>query len=67
MKCIFNINWTLPTHNLCPRIPNRLNYLLWVNYHFPGNIKNATDIGTGASLIYPLLGWAVFKWKFLAL
>lgn len=24
------------------------------------------DIGTGATLVYPLLGWRVFKWKFVA-
>jgi 23S rRNA (adenine1618-N6)-methyltransferase len=25
------------------------------------------DVGTGATLIYPLLGWKLFGWKFLAI
>lgn len=67
MKCIFGIDWSCPPKNLCPRIPNRLNYLLWVYQFVPCEIKSIIDIGTGASLIYPLLGWSVFKWKSLAI
>jgi len=30
------------------------------------NIEVALDIGTGATLIYPLIGWRLYQWKFIA-
>lgn len=67
MRHIFQYQWSCPEDNLCPRIPSRLNYLLWI-HHFRGcsNIKKLIDIGTGAGVIYPLLGWRVFGSKFIA-
>jgi 23S rRNA A1618 N6-methylase RlmF len=68
MKHCFGVQWMCPMENLCPRVPARLNYLLWVNYQVGPNLKIETvlDVGTGATLIYPLLGHAVFGWKFIA-
>ena len=65
MKHCFNLEWDCPIDNLCPRIPARLNYLVWINLQVK-NIKIALDVGTGATLIYPLLGWKLFDWKFIA-
>ena len=31
MKCIVHVHWSCPKENLCPRIPNRLNYLIWLD------------------------------------
>ena len=31
------------------------------------NISKVIDVGTGATLIYPLLGVAVFGWNFIAI
>ncbi|KAG7089297.1 hypothetical protein E1B28_010995 [Marasmius oreades] len=59
----FNLKVQLPKNRLCPPVPNRLNYILWIQ-----DIVRAcqvvtgeqpvtgVDIGTGASAIYPLLG-----------
>jgi len=67
LKHYFNVQWSCPPSNLCPRVPSRLNYLLWVHLKLSHvTISKVLDIGTGATLIYPLLGHAVFKWKFIA-
>jgi hypothetical protein len=59
----FGLQFDMPLHNLCPPVPQRLNYLLWIEdllwlmrlspmqYQLRG-----LDIGTGASAIFPLLG-----------
>ena len=62
--------WKFPEDNLCPPIPGRADYI-----HHLSDLLNDSDlskkvqildIGTGASLIYPLLGNALFKWNFVA-
>lgn len=72
MTHLFNLKWHCPPGNLCPRIPSRVNYLLWVWLQIQEGkdgekAGRVLDVGTGATLIYPLLGWALFKWKFLAI
>ena len=73
----FSIRWTLPGESLCPTVPSRLNYLLWIEDLLAlrktpqPRQQNDTavigiDIGTGASCIYPLLGHAHLGWHFLA-
>jgi 23S rRNA (adenine1618-N6)-methyltransferase len=61
--------WDFPESNLCPAIPGRADYIHHLNdlLKFSGLINNVKilDIGTGASCIYPILGNAVYDWKFI--
>ncbi|KAJ6557965.1 S-adenosyl-L-methionine dependent methyltransferase [Mycena capillaripes] len=69
----FNISLNLPINRLCPPVPNRLNYVLWIQ-----DIIRTTellqrksvvgmDVGTGASAIYPLLSCSLDpNWSFIA-
>ena len=69
----FNIKYYhIPKGYLIPPIPSRLNYLNLINSlltsKYNGNIINniiGIDIGTGANIIYPILGNSLFKWKFI--
>tara|TARA_R100000353_G_scaffold176130_2_gene149758 strand:- start:58873 stop:59739 length:867 start_codon:yes stop_codon:yes gene_type:complete len=64
LKTYFGINfWQIPEDNLCPPIPGRLDYLLHIADIFPQKEINLLDIGTGASLIYPILASQHFNWK----
>ncbi|ANQ52091.1 23S rRNA (adenine(1618)-N(6))-methyltransferase RlmF [Flammeovirga sp. MY04] len=73
LKAHYKINhWDIPEGYLCPPVPGRLDYLLGINDLLnettkltPKDIKGL-DVGTGANMIYPLLGVSQFKWKFLA-
>ncbi len=61
--------WEFPDANLCPPIPSRADYIHHLAEHLRrsnvmSNIK-ILDIGTGASCIYPLLGNAIYNWKFV--
>jgi 23S rRNA A1618 N6-methylase RlmF len=67
----FNYQIFLPDNFLCPPIPNRLNYICWLSDLLEGchTIKTTVnhtvmDVGTGASIIYPLLGIKEFGWDF---
>ncbi|KAI9732277.1 MAG: hypothetical protein M1818_007596 [Claussenomyces sp. TS43310] len=75
----FGLQITLPPNRLCPPVPNRLKYLLWIqdlldttsetftDRHDPKREFVGLDIGTGASCIYPLLGCTHYpNWKFAA-
>lgn len=66
--------WDIPPGYLCPAIPGRADYihtladLLGESHN--GNIPTGPqlrglDIGTGANLVYPLLGWAEYQWQFV--
>ncbi|NIJ44647.1 23S rRNA (adenine1618-N6)-methyltransferase [Wenyingzhuangia heitensis] len=56
--------WDIPETNLCPPIPGRLDYLLHVaDLLEPQEEITLLDIGTGANLIYPILGTCHFNWK----
>ncbi|KAJ4475479.1 S-adenosyl-L-methionine dependent methyltransferase [Lentinula aciculospora] len=72
----FKLKIQLPLDRLCPPVPNRLNYILWlqdinlasryIEEHGPYTIVQGIDIGTGASAIYPLLACTLKKsWKFV--
>ena len=66
--------WDIPDGFLCPPIPGRLDYLCYLNEFLEAqgvNTElarhhekvNALDIGTGANMVYALLGSQVFNWK----
>ncbi|KAI1418756.1 hypothetical protein F5Y12DRAFT_529187 [Xylaria sp. FL1777] len=75
----FGLEINLPSDRLCPPVPNRHNYILWLKdlldstspsysqQYEPGRRVTGLDIGTGASLIYPLLGCVQRPgWRFIA-
>ncbi|KAI8643636.1 hypothetical protein BD408DRAFT_385291 [Parasitella parasitica] len=74
-KCLlkrdFNISIDFPLDTLCPAVPNRLNYILWLEDLIQDTLSKrencqGIDIGVGASCIYPLLGSATNPtWHFL--
>ncbi|KAJ1430488.1 S-adenosyl-L-methionine-dependent methyltransferase [Sesbania bispinosa] len=70
-----SLNWWVPDGQLCPTVPNRSNYIHWVDDLLSSNIIPYTnssggkvrgfDIGTGANCIYPLLGASLLGWSFV--
>ncbi|OJJ47054.1 hypothetical protein ASPZODRAFT_115977 [Penicilliopsis zonata CBS 506.65] len=75
----FGIKVDLPDDRLCPPVPNRLNYILWLqdlldttgdeyrDGYDPDRDVLGLDIGTGCCSIYPLLGCSLRpRWKFAA-
>lgn len=65
----------IPDGQLCPTVPNRSNYIHWIEDLLASDIieKNIVggdkvrgfDIGTGANCIYPLLGASLLGWSFV--
>jgi 23S rRNA (adenine1618-N6)-methyltransferase len=77
LKRDFGLSIELPGDRLCPPVPNRLNYLLWIQRLLDttsetyseredgGREVLGLDVGTGASCIYPLLGCKQReRWRF---
>lgn len=77
----FDLRINLPDDRLCPPVPNRFNYILFLSRLLASTSPSfndseaafqkrdvvGLDIGTGASAIYPLLGCRQFdRWKFVA-
>ena len=65
-------NYEIPKGSLCPPIPGRADYLHYMADLLAGagDIPNGKevkilDIGTGANLIYPLIGTSVYGWSFV--
>lgn len=68
------VGWDIPAQFLCPPIPGRADYL-----HYLGDLladANAAviprgaavrglDVGTGANVIYPLIGYQSYGWQFV--
>ena len=66
--------WDIPARYLCPPIPGRADYL-----HYLADLLAASnggeiprgagvrvlDVGTGANLVYPLIGHAEYGWRFV--
>jgi len=63
LKTHYKINWAIPANNLCPPIPGRLDYLLYVADLLGKPKLSLLDIGTGANLIYPILATCHFHWE----
>ena len=66
-------NWDIPADYLCPPIPGRVDYIHYLADLLTGGKGKpapkgrhirALDIGTGASLVYPLTGQAEYGWHF---
>ncbi len=74
LKTHYNIDfWDIPSGYLCPPIPGRVDYIHYLadlladsnNQEIPrGRHIKALDIGTGASLVYPLVGQSEYGWHF---
>ena len=74
LKTHYRINfWDLPADYLCPPIPGRVDYIHYLaDLLSNGNDQNiprgrqvkVLDIGTGASLVYPLIGQSEYGWQF---
>ncbi|KAJ5563659.1 hypothetical protein N7535_008823 [Penicillium sp. DV-2018c] len=75
----FHLKVDIPEDRLCPPVPNRLNYILWLQDLLDstaGGLRErydrdrevvGLDIGTGCIGIYPLLGCATRpRWNFAA-
>ncbi|GLS86786.1 ribosomal RNA large subunit methyltransferase F [Cypionkella aquatica] len=65
--------WEIPATYLCPPIPGRVDYIHYLadllaesnDQQIPrGPDIKALDIGTGASLVYPLIGQHAYGWHF---
>lgn len=65
--------WEIPASYLCPPIPGRVDYIHYLadllaesnDQEIPhGSGIKALDIGTGASLVYPLTGQHEYGWDF---
>jgi 23S rRNA (adenine1618-N6)-methyltransferase len=75
LQADYNIsNWTIPKNYLCPPIPGRADYVLYLadllaetnNNIIPtGENIVGLDLGIGANCIYPILGNALFNWHFV--
>jgi len=68
-------NWDIPENYLCPPIPGRADYIHHIaellgkknGYKIPMNSKvKCLDIGTGANIIYPIIGRKEYGWTFIA-
>jgi 23S rRNA (adenine1618-N6)-methyltransferase len=74
LKAYYNVGfWDIPASYLCPPIPGRADYIHYLadllassnNQEIPrGHDVKALDIGTGASLVYPLVGQSEYGWHF---
>jgi len=67
-------HWDIPAQYLCPPIPGRADYVHYVAdllAHANGGVMPAgdkirvLDIGTGANVIYPLIGQHEYGWQFV--
>jgi 23S rRNA (adenine1618-N6)-methyltransferase len=65
--------WDIPMGYLCPPIPGRVDYIHYLadllagnnNQDIPrGRDVKVLDIGTGASLVYPIIGQSEYGWHF---
>ncbi|KAF3796410.1 Ribosomal RNA large subunit methyltransferase F [Nymphaea thermarum] len=64
----------IPDGQLCPTVPNRSNYIHWIEDLLSSEVivkpdagegVRGFDIGTGANCIYPLIGASLYGWSFV--
>lgn len=61
----YNIrSFGIPDSFLIPPVPSRADYIHHLAELTQKSTTRVLDIGTGASLIYPLLGSSIYNWKF---
>lgn len=69
LKAYYNVSsWDIPEKFLCPPIPGRADYIHTIADLVGGKPDSSVrvlDIGTGANVIYPLIGHAEYQWKFV--
>jgi 23S rRNA (adenine1618-N6)-methyltransferase len=75
LKHFYNMEfWDIPAGFLCPPIPGRADYLHYLRDLLGESNVGKTpigpkikvlDIGTGANLIYPILGNSIYDWSFV--
>jgi 23S rRNA (adenine1618-N6)-methyltransferase len=66
LKARYGIDWNVPEDYLCPPVPGRLDYLLYISDLVSKQEVRMLDIGAGANFIYPILGTCHFNWKCVA-
>ena len=64
-------NWSIPVNYLCPPIPGRADYVHYAadllgSVNLGRGTVKVLDIGTGANLIYPIIGSQTYGWQFVA-
>lgn len=74
LKTYYNVDfWDIPANYLCPPIPGRVDYIHYMadllasdnEQDIPcGRNVKVLDIGTGANLVYPLIGQSEYGWHF---
>ncbi|AZQ65279.1 23S rRNA (adenine(1618)-N(6))-methyltransferase RlmF [Flammeovirga pectinis] len=72
LKAYYKVNyWDIPEGYLCPPIPGRADYLLAIEdildttTDLKASMIKGLDLGTGANLIYPLIGKGMLDWRFV--
>jgi 23S rRNA (adenine1618-N6)-methyltransferase len=61
-------DWDIPAQFLCPPIPGRADYIHYLSDLITESNSNkirGLDIGVGANLIYPLIGFHEYAWQFV--
>jgi methyltransferase len=75
LKHDFNLSVDIPLDKLIPTVPQKLNYIHWIEDLLAGCNNGCIprgpevvgiDVGTGASCVYPLLGHTINGWVFMA-
>lgn len=72
LKHYYNVqHWSIPQGYLCPPIPGRADYIHYAadllgSLNLGRNAVRVLDIGTGANLIYPIIGSQTYGWQFVA-
>lgn len=64
-------HWDIPDGYLCPPVPGRADHIHYIadligSKKGEKEQRKILDIGTGSNCVYPLIGYAVYGWQFLA-